>query len=129
MVVSGAKSPDRTRLTDPLLLFTFKPMLKKTLYTFLFLSALPALCFSEETKPAAQAAPKPVSLEPHHRFMDEVFVVETSESDMDDSLNRISGTGDRGYAPEEYTYKSPNHTTGGPFGRQEAYDNSESHSY
>ena len=45
----------------------------------------------------------------------EDFVVETSEDDATDSLNRISGTIDKGFAPEGSTYHSVHHGRSGPF--------------
>lgn len=61
--------------------------------------------------------------------MDQAFVVETSEEDLDDGLNRISGNIDRGYASEEYTYKSSSHNKAGPFERQDASDDASQHGY
>ena len=58
----------------------------------------------------------------HRSLKDEVFVVETQEDDATQSLNRVSGNFDLGFAPEEYTYHSDHHYKAGPFGQSEAMD-------
>ncbi len=93
-------------------------MRHKTLFFILAFMAFSVPGHSEEGK-----------LPPRPRLMDERFVVETSETDLDDSLNRLAGLGDHGYASEEYTYRSENHGKAGPFGRQDAFDNSQTHGY
>ena len=40
---------------------------------------------------------------------DRLFVVETDEESAAESLNRVSGTIDLGFAAPEYTYQSKNH--------------------
>ena len=56
-------------------------------------------------------------------LMDESFVVETSDDDVADSLNRISGNIDSGFAPKESTYRAVHHGRSGPFTTHEdAYD-------
>ena len=61
-------------------------------------------------------------------LMEEGFVVETSEDDMSESLDRLSGTIDKGFAPEGSTYRSPHHGRSGPFATHEdAYDVSTSY--
>lgn len=47
-----------------------------------------------------------------------LFIVETDEDSARSSLDRISGDIDRGFATEEYTYKSRNHGTQGPLEHQ-----------
>jgi hypothetical protein len=96
------------------------PMKSKTL-------TLVLACLAWSLPGHAEEASVPDYLKPS--LMDQAFVVETSEEDMNDSLNRISGDDYRGYAPEEYTYKSSNHYKGGPFGRQDTFDNSEQYGY
>lgn len=65
------------------------------------------------------------------RLADQAFVVESSESDLDESLNRIAGSSrsQRGYSSEEDSYRSENHYKAGPFGRQDSFDNAEQHGY
>ena len=54
---------------------------------------------------------------------DETFVVETSENDATDSLNRIAGTIDKGFVSEEYTYHSVHHGRSNmPATHEDAYD-------
>ena len=60
----------------------------------------------------------------HRSLKDEAFVVETSSEDATDSLNRVSGKIDLGFAAPEDTYKSTSHYKPGPFGRSEAMDRS-----
>lgn len=73
--------------------------------TFLFLSAFCLL------SPSVWAAEK--------SLMTDAFIVETSEDDIDDSLNRISGSIDRGFASEEYSYKAKHQGRSGPFETRE----------
>ena len=47
------------------------------------------------------------------------FVAETDRDSVADSLNRISGSIDLGFATPEQTYKSTAQYRPGPFGRQE----------
>ncbi len=57
------------------------------------------------------------------RLSDETFVVETSDTDATDSLNRVSGKIESHFAPEENTYKAVHHGRSGPFSmNEEAYD-------
>ena len=58
---------------------------------------------------------------------DESFVVETDETSVSDSLNRISGKIDLGFATPEQTYTSEDHYRAGPFGRAEQQDKSQSY--
>ena len=54
---------------------------------------------------------------------DETFVVETSESDATDSLNRVAGTIDKGFISEEYSYHSVHHGRSNmPATHEDAYD-------
>ena len=103
-------------------------MKNKILIIIFACMAFAALGYSEESKSPVQTTKEPApSL--HPRLMDESFVIETSETDLDESLNRLSGIGDRGYASEDYTYHSENHGKAGPFGRQDTFDNAETHGY
>jgi len=78
--------------------------MKKTL-----IIAASALCF--------------LSAPAYSSLMDERFVVETSESDAEDGLNRIAGKLDNGFLSEDSTYRSVHHGRSGPFATHEdAYD-------
>ncbi len=56
-------------------------------------------------------------------LMDESFVVETSEEDATDSLNRVAGTIDKGFISSDSSYRSAHHGRSGPFATHEdAYD-------
>ena len=55
---------------------------------------------------------------------DKQFVVETDEESAAESLNRISGDVDRGYALPEQTYRSDHHTRPGAFQRSEEMSDS-----
>jgi hypothetical protein len=57
-------------------------------------------------------------------LMDQVFVVETDDSDLDAGLDRISGHIDRGFASDEYVYESENHYGAGALERVKKFDNS-----
>ena len=86
---------DRTRLIGSLFLFFF--------------------CFGLSAGSATESDGKSKSL------ADETFVVETTDQDAADSLDRISGKIDAGILAPEYTYKSKSH------GRAGALENSEAH--
>ena len=62
--------------------------------------------------------------EKYPSLMDESFVVQTSDEDATDSLNRVAGKIDRGFAAEDYTYKSEHHGRTGPFSYEDQYDRS-----
>ena len=53
------------------------------------------------------------------------FTVETDEESAAESLNRISGDVDRGYALPEQTYKSDHHAKPGAFQRSEEMSSSQ----
>ena len=57
---------------------------------------------------------------------DNPLVLETDEQSARESLNRVSGQIDTGFASEENTYRSDNHYKPGPFGRQEISEKSRS---
>ncbi len=81
----------------------------------IFLIPIAMLCFAVSTVQAS--------------LMEEGFVVETSDSDAVDSLNRVSGKIDTGFVSKDSDYygSSMNHNGAGPFARQEhAYDVSSS---
>ena len=64
-----------------------------------------------------------MSVSAYASLMDESFVVETSENDATDSLNRIAGTLDKGFISDEHAYRSEHHGPAGPFATHEdAYD-------
>ena len=94
-------------------------MKQKTLFFLFVLSYLSAAGH------AAAETVRPRDKSPS--LMDESFVVETSEEDIDDSLNRISGNIDRGFAADEYTYKSEHQGRSGPFSHNDTYDPSTSY--
>ena len=91
-------------------------MLKKILGMFLFLAVLagtPIVAFS-----ANEIKPKNTSFT--------LEVVETDPDSVADSLNRISGTIDTGFAPKSQVYHSENHYKPGPFAREQAATHSAS---
>ena len=53
---------------------------------------------------------------------DEIFTVETDETSASESLERVSGKIDLGFAAPDQTYQSSSHSRPGPFGRQELSD-------
>ena len=64
-----------------------------------------------------------ISAPAYSSLMDETFVVETSENDATDSLNRVAGTIDKGFISDDETYHSVHHGRSGPFATHEdAYD-------
>ncbi len=90
--------------------------------------SIAVLCFvwtsaySFETTKRETAEPSPPD-NVSKRLMDERFVVETSDEDATDSLNRVAGTIDAGFASEDSTYHSVHHGRSGPFATHEdAYD-------
>ncbi len=91
--------------------------MKKTVFTILAIAYIWMPCvFSAETP---KEEPKLPDLS--KSLMDESFVVETSDSDATDSLNRISGNIDTGFAPEGSTYQSNHHGRSGPFANNDAH--------
>ena len=58
----------------------------------------------------------------HRSLKDEAFVVETSDEDAAESLNRVSGKIDLGFAGEDYAYQSEHHYGAGPFAQSAAKD-------
>lgn len=85
--------------------------MKKSILFVLLLISFPA--FAEEADPLESI---------HRSLMDEAFVVETSDEDMSESLNRISGNIDLGFTSIDQTYQSEHHYKAGPFGQAEAMD-------
>lgn len=67
--------------------------------------------------PESQAEPDPFQeyVDSTHRRL---FVVETDAESARSSLDRISGDIDRGFATEDYVYKSRNHGLQGPLENQ-----------
>jgi hypothetical protein len=82
-------------------------------------AAPPELLAKKETPKAEAPAEEPLT---SPSLMDQAFVVETDESDLDAGLERIAGDIDRGIAEEDYTYKSSSHYGAGPFDRVRQYD-------
>ena len=88
---------------------------------FLSFLALPAegLCAPESAPDSSETDPlAPV----RNRLMDQAFVVETDEDDIDESLNRISGDIDLGFAGPQYTYDSSSHGSAGALQRSREID-------
>lgn len=56
---------------------------------------------------------------------DSLYVVESSELDPTESLNRVSGNIDRGFAGSDSSYQSASHYVAGPFGQQDLRDNAD----
>ena len=116
---------DRTRLIDPLFLPIF---LKDSLMKKIIFMSIAVLCFISTSAYSSQTAKletvesSPLDSMPK-RLMDESFVIETSDDDAMDSLNRVAGMPDTGFASKESTYKSVRHGRSGPFATHEdAYD-------
>lgn len=55
---------------------------------------------------------------PPRDFSRTLYVVETDSQSASDSLNRIAGDYDRGFATEDQSYDSPNHEPTSRFGTQ-----------
>lgn len=57
-------------------------------------------------------------------FSRRLFVVDTSEDDPDESLNRIAGDADPGFLMRstDFSYESENHYKPGPFARKDIAD-------
>ena len=94
--------------------------MKKTAFAILAVLCvwMPQAWAAEET---SETKPDPLDAA-SKSLMDESFVVETSDGDATDSLNRISGKIDNGFAPEGSTYQSVHHGRSGPFANSEAHD-------
>ncbi len=56
---------------------------------------------------------------------DSLYVVDSSELDPNESLNRVSGNIDRGFSGSDSTYQSASHYLAGPFGQQGTRDNAD----
>ena len=106
---ASERSRNRTRLTDLQHFFELEKM-KKIFFFILSLSFLSAIAFCADGNLLQQA---------HKSLKEEVFVAETDEGSISDSLNRISGNIDLGFTAPEQTYKSTEQYRPGPFGRQE----------
>lgn len=74
------------------------------------------------TQGAMAASDGQADPDPFQEYVDStqrrLFVVETDEESARSSLDRISGDIDRGFATEDYTYKSRNHGLQGPMQHQ-----------
>ncbi len=84
--------------------------MKRSIIFFLLLFSVPALAEEDPLKSI------------HRTLMDEAFVVETSDEDATETLDRISGDIDLGFSSKEDTYQSEHHYKAGPFGQSEAMD-------
>ena len=87
---------------------------------FIFLSSVPGLAL------AAASADKDKVEMPRTFDASKVFSIETDADSVSESLNRIAGDYDRGYAPKENTYKSEKHAGTGAFQRSEAIEKNQS---
>ena len=67
-------------------------------------------------KPSVPLADKPAAKDPFADTGRRVFVVETDEQSANESLDRISGQFDLGFAMPYQTYESENQRGSGPFG-------------
>ncbi len=56
---------------------------------------------------------------------DSLYVVDSSELDPNESLNRVSGNIDRGFSGSDSSYQSASHYLSGPFGQQDNRDNAD----
>ncbi len=83
----------------------------------IFFGLLGILCFSVD----AYAAEEPLQ-NVNKSLKDQEFVVETDESSESESLNRVSGHYDLGFASPDQSYESSSHYRPGPFGREELKD-------
>ena len=103
--------------------------MKKTFFLLMlaFLSASVS-ARAGESKPVSPSVREDVDRY-YPSLMDEAFVVETDEDDIDAGINRVSGHIDRGFASEEYVYQSESHHKAGPLDRQDSFDNSANYGY
>lgn len=56
---------------------------------------------------------------------DSLYVVDSSDLDPTESLNRVSGNIDRGFSGADSSYQSASHYLAGPFGQQGIRDNAD----
>ncbi len=56
---------------------------------------------------------------------DSLYVVDSSDLDPTESLNRVSGNIDRGFSGSDSSYQSASHYLAGPFGQQDGRDNAD----
>ena len=56
---------------------------------------------------------------------DSLYVVDSSELDPNESLNRVSGNIDRGFSGSDSSYQSASHYLAGPFGQQDQRGNAD----
>ena len=91
------------------------------LILFVFLSVLPASAdLSDEAHKTEIAA---------ESLKDSVFVVTADENTSSDSLNRISGHYDLGFAGPSQVYQSDHHYKPGPFARAAAEESTQKRDY
>jgi len=91
--------------------------MKKTPWSLLLLLWVAAMAHATDTTQDDDP------LAPAHKSLAETaFSVETDEQSASESLDRISGKIDLGFADPTQTYESSDHTRPGPFGRQDAAD-------
>jgi hypothetical protein len=90
--------------------------MKKTLFILMIAVSFPAALRAAEEQTLKSA--------PYVSLKDQAFIVETTEEDADESLNRISGDIDLGFIAPSSSYDSANHTGFSPFGGRvsNAYD-------
>ena len=85
--------------------------MKKTILFFVLLLSLGAFARAADSDDPLADARKSLK--------DEIFTVETDETSASESLDRVSGNIDLGFAALDQTYQSTSHYRPGPFGRQD----------
>ena len=99
-----------------------KEFMKKILFMALFL-------FSSLTAYAALSGEDNKTEIASKSLRDGAFVVATDESSATDSLNRVSGQYDLGFAAPDQTYQSEHHYKPGPFGKATAEEQAQKNNY
>lgn len=91
-----------------------------TLHLILLALVVGAACLSGRPASAAQSEKADTTLAADwgtRSLKDSIFVVETDEESAAESLNRISGTIDRGFSTPEQSYDASEKNSAGPLGR------------
>jgi hypothetical protein len=84
-----------------------------TAFLILFLSVLEAYAEEDRLGPSL-----------HTSLKDQVYVVETTEEDATESLNRVAGHIDVGFSGPSQSYSSASHAFAGALGLSDQYDKS-----
>lgn len=85
--------------------------------------AAPAV-WARPSLPDEISAEKPKAEEGAEAERRTLFSVSSDELDPTESLNRVSGEIDLGFAAPSQTYRSPGHYSPGPFSREKALESS-----